>query len=84
MTIELVRRLRSGDRAAVAEALNLVEDERPAQREMADAMLAELEGREEEQDPGAARVWRHVFADGNRARGAGNFEVARAAPVDDV
>ena len=56
MTIELVRRLRSGDRAAVAEALNLVEDERPAQREMADAMLAELEGREEEQDPGATAL----------------------------
>lgn len=46
MPIELARRLRSGDRAAVAEALNLVEDQRPAQRLTADRLLAELERHE--------------------------------------
>lgn len=56
MPIELARRLRSGDRAAVAEAMNLVEDERPAQREMADVLLTELEGHDESHDAGAMRV----------------------------
>jgi LAO/AO transport system kinase len=46
MPIELADRLRASDRAAVAEALNLIEDERPAQRESADLLLAELEGRD--------------------------------------
>ena len=56
MPIELARRLRSRDRTAVAEALNLVEDERPAQREMADSLLAELEDQEANLDPGATAL----------------------------
>lgn len=44
MPSERVRRLVARDRAAVAEALNLIEDERPAQREAAAALLSELEG----------------------------------------
>lgn len=44
MPSELARRLASRDRGAVAEALNLIEDERPAQRQTAAALLSELEG----------------------------------------
>ncbi|MBW2292534.1 MAG: methylmalonyl Co-A mutase-associated GTPase MeaB [Deltaproteobacteria bacterium] len=44
MPSELARRLASRDRGAVAEALNLIEDERPAQRQAAAALLSELEG----------------------------------------
>ncbi len=44
MPTELARRLLSHDRAAVAEALNLVEDERPAQRKAAATLLSQLEG----------------------------------------
>ena len=33
--LDLVRRLQSGDRGAVAEALNLADDRRPAQRQAA-------------------------------------------------
>lgn len=43
MTNELGERLRARDLGAVAQALNLVEDARPKQREQADALLAELE-----------------------------------------
>lgn len=43
MPSELLRRLVSRDRGAIAEALNLVEDERPAQREAAAALVTELE-----------------------------------------
>jgi len=42
---ELADRLRARDPGAVAQALNLVEDARPAPRQQADALLAELEGR---------------------------------------
>lgn len=52
MPSELARRLAARDRAAVAEALNLVEDERPAQRDAAAALLSELEDLE----TGALRV----------------------------
>jgi LAO/AO transport system kinase len=45
MPSEWVGRLASRDRGAVAEALNLIEDDRPAQREAAAALLSELEGR---------------------------------------
>jgi LAO/AO transport system kinase len=46
--------LQSGDRGAVAEALNLADDRRPAQREAALALLETLE--REAPFPGAARI----------------------------
>ncbi|MDP6981240.1 MAG: methylmalonyl Co-A mutase-associated GTPase MeaB [Myxococcota bacterium] len=45
MPTELGARLRARDPAAVAQALNLIEDARPAKREAASALLAELEAR---------------------------------------
>jgi len=54
----LVRRLLERDRAAVATALNLLDDQRPAQREQALALLAALElaTSEAERGGGALRV----------------------------
>lgn len=45
MPTEFSRRLLQRDRLAVADALNLIEDDRPEQRELAQALLQDLEGR---------------------------------------
>ena len=52
--LDLARRLQSGDRGAVAEALNLADDRRPAQRQAALVLLETLE--RETPFPGAARI----------------------------
>ncbi|MEM7409131.1 MAG: methylmalonyl Co-A mutase-associated GTPase MeaB [Myxococcota bacterium] len=54
MPPELVQRLRAGDRGAVAEALNLADDRRPAKRAEALALLDALD--QDAPFPGAARV----------------------------